>query len=189
MIYLFAFLMDITLNLLILGLIFRARDMGASPTELGILGGSPNLSYCVFSHNVSNHGAAMSFSSASPVITNCTFAHNYAALGSVLLSDGSITEIRNTIIAHNTGSTVICQAGPPPLFLCSDIYGNSQGDWIGCIESQLGLEDNFSADPLFCEDAYPAAPCGLSVESPCTPANNPACGLVGALEVFCGEIL
>ncbi len=47
MIYWFAFLMDITINLLVLGIIFRAEDLNASPTELGILGGSFNLPYCL----------------------------------------------------------------------------------------------------------------------------------------------
>ena len=47
MIYLFSFLMDVTINLLMLGLIFRARDIGASPTELGVVGGSAALPYAL----------------------------------------------------------------------------------------------------------------------------------------------
>jgi predicted outer membrane repeat protein len=179
---------------------------GASPTITGCtfdsnrtmgMGGAigcssdatPNLSYCLFVHNVSNHGAAMSISSSAPVITNCTFAYNVANLGSVLLSDASVTEIRNSIIALNTGSTVVCQAGDPPMFYCSDIYGNSHGDWTGCIDFQSGMEGNFSADPFFCGDAYSAEPCGLTDGSPCSPANNPTCSLVGALPVLCAGSL
>ena len=179
---------------------------GASPTLTGCtfdsnrtmgMGGAigcssdatPDISYCLFVHNVSNHGAAMSFSSSAPVITNCTFAYNVANLGSVLLSDASVTEIRNTILAHNTGSTVVLQEGDPPLFYCSDIYWNSQGNWTGCIAGQYGLEGNFSDDPLFCGDAYPSDPYGLSGDSPCAPANNPTCGLVGALSVLCAGSL
>ena len=175
---------------------------GASPTITGCrfdnnstmgMGGAigcssdatPNLSYCLFVYNVSNHGAAMSFSSSSPLITNCTFAHNMANLGSVLLSDASQARIRNSIIAHNTGSTVVCQDGDPPLFYCSDIFGNSKGDWTGCIEFQLNLEGNFSEGPLFCGEGYPDEPYGISESSPCAPANNPACGLVGALPAAC----
>jgi len=146
---------------------------------------TPNLSYCVFARNVSNHGAAMSFSSSSPVITNCTFAHNVANLGAVLLSDASFAEIRNTIIAYNTGSTVRILDGAPPLFYCSDIFGNSEGDWTGCIEFQSGLEDNFSADPQFCGEGYPDESYGLKDSSPCAPANSPSNELVGALPVAC----
>lgn len=146
---------------------------------------TPNLSYCVFIHNVSRHGAAMSFSSSTPVIANCTFAYNEASLGSVLLSDASITEIRNSIIAHNDGSTVVCQEGDAPIFTCSDLFGNSDGDWMGCIESQLGLDGNISMDPLFCGDAHPAEPLGLMETSPCAPSYNPSCGLIGAIEALC----
>ncbi len=45
MIYLFSFLMDVTIVLLMLGITFRAVDLGASPTELGVLGGSFAISY------------------------------------------------------------------------------------------------------------------------------------------------
>ena len=175
---------------------------GASPTITGCtfdsnrtmgMGGAigcssdatPNLSYCLFVQNMSNHGAAMSFSSSAPVIANCTFANNVANLGSVLLSDASVTEIRNSIIAHNTGSTVICQEGDAPVLSCCDVFGNTEGDWIGCIENQFSFNGNFSADPLFCGDAYPDEPYGLADSSPCAPAYNPSCGLIGALPVAC----
>jgi MFS family permease len=45
MIYVFSFLMDMTVVYLMLGLNFRGVDAGASPTELGILTGSGSLSY------------------------------------------------------------------------------------------------------------------------------------------------
>ncbi|MBN2185406.1 MAG: right-handed parallel beta-helix repeat-containing protein [Candidatus Krumholzibacteriota bacterium] len=175
---------------------------GASPTITGCtfesnstqgMGGAigcsseatPELSYCLFINNVSNHGAAMSFSSSSPLITNCTFAHNIANLGSVLLSDASQARVRNSIIAHNTGSTVVLQEGDAPLFYCTDIYGNSGGDWTGCIAFQSGLEGNFSANPLFCGEGDPDDLYGISESSPCAPDYNPICGLVGALPVSC----
>ncbi len=45
MVYLFSFLMDVTVVLLMLGLTFRAVDAGASPTALGLLGSAPSASY------------------------------------------------------------------------------------------------------------------------------------------------
>jgi len=45
MIYVFSFLMDVTVVLLMLGLSFRAVDAGASPTQLGLLGASFAVSY------------------------------------------------------------------------------------------------------------------------------------------------
>ena len=146
---------------------------------------TPNLSYCVFTKNVSRHGAAMSFSSSTPVIANCTFAFNKASLGSVLLSDASITDVHNSIIALNEGSTVVCQEGVPPIFACCDLYGNSGGDWVGCIENQFGQNGNISLDPLFCGETNPEEPLGIAETSPCAAAYNPSCGLIGALAALC----
>ena len=146
---------------------------------------TPAVSYCLFIRNESNHGAAMSFSSSSPVITSCTFADNTANLGSVMLSDESTAVIVNSIIAFNSGSAVHCLSGEAPALSCCDLYGNSDGNWTDCIASQDGLEGNFSANPVFCEEAYPAVPYGLMNGSPCTSANNSSCGLVGALPATC----
>jgi predicted outer membrane repeat protein len=60
---------------------------------------------------------------------------------------------------------------------CCDVYGNTVGDWIECIEGQDSVRGNFSADPLFCDtlsDDYHLRP-----YSPCLDASG--CGFVGPL--------
>jgi len=57
-------------------------------------------------------------------------------------------------------------------------------DWIGCIAAQAGVNGNFSADPELCDPEHGVFT--LRVDSPCTAANNPACGQVGAQAAGCG---
>jgi hypothetical protein len=70
---------------------------------------------------------------------------------------------------------------------CSDVFGNSAGDGVGCGSGHAGVSGNLSADPRFCDPG--GGDCSLHSDSPCAPLNNPACGLVGALGVACGPIL
>ena len=78
--------------------------------------------------------------------------------------------------------------GSEPTLVCCDIYGNPDGDWIGCIAGQLGQTGNISLDPLFCspEDGELA----LAEDSPCAPFTppNPGCDLIGARPVGCAPM-
>lgn len=62
----------------------------------------------------------------------------------------------------------------PPYLECSDIYGNTGGDWTGPIAGLLGVNGNFSGDALFCD-----APGGLLTVSSASPllATNNECGV------------
>ena len=76
-----------------------------------------------------------------------------------------------------------------PAISCSDVFGNTDGDWVGCLSGQGTLNGNFSADPLFCNRSeYDLT---LAAYSPCLPGNHPAgwdCGLIGALGQGCGPV-
>jgi len=73
-------------------------------------------------------------------------------------------------------------------FVARPVYGNAGGDWTGCIADQYGINGNISEDPLFC-DAENGDFTIRDDYSPCAPANNPECGLIGALGVDCIPIL
>jgi hypothetical protein len=75
-------------------------------------------------------------------------------------------------------------AGTAELFCC-DLFGNSGGDWVGCVAGQLGLNNNFSADPLFCDVA--SGDFSLDGDSPCMPAHNSCGQLIGAEGYGCGD--
>jgi hypothetical protein len=71
---------------------------------------------------------------------------------------------------------------------CSDIWGNSGGDYVDCLAGMNGLNGNFSADPLLCNPDF--GDFALQVDSPCAPGNHPAgadCGTIGAREPGCGN--
>ena len=68
---------------------------------------------------------------------------------------------------------------------CSDLYGNTGGDWVGNLADQLGHDGNRSADPCFCDPASDIFT--LCADSWCLPENNPdGCpSRVGALGAGC----
>jgi hypothetical protein len=94
--------------------------------------------------------------------------------------------VENCILAFSMfGQTTYCESGGTIDMHCCDVFGNPHGDWIGCIEGQLGTDGNISLDPLFCD--LMGADLTLNASSPCAPDNSPAgCGLIGALPVGCG---
>ena len=60
----------------------------------------------------------------------------------------------NTIIAFSTdGGAISCDDLAPSLSCC-DLFGNSGGDWVGCVAEQYGINGNFSADPVVHRWAY-----------------------------------
>jgi hypothetical protein len=93
--------------------------------------------------------------------------------------------IENSIIAFNDGAAVYCLPGADAHLMCCDVFANTEGDWISCIEDDQGINGNIGIDPLFCD-----ADIGnlrLLEDSPCAPfsAPNPECDLIGAWPVGC----
>jgi len=115
---------------------------------------------------------------------NCTFVGNGLPSGGSVIDCGPATvTMANCIIAFSSG----CQAvGGPAELLCSDIYGNSGGDWVGDIADQYGVSGNISEDPLFCDPDN--SDFSLDADSPCAPFSppNPECDLIGSEPVACG---
>lgn len=97
--------------------------------------------------------------------------------------------IARTIIALGQGEVPITCEGIAPLLTCCDIFGNSGGDWVGCIADQYGVAGNISEDPRFCDPA--SGDFTLQDCSPCAPFSPPneECDLIGAWVVGCGGTL
>ena len=151
------------------------------------LDASPTITGCVIEGNTALSGgggvlcAGTELSAGTPLITGCTIFGNE---GGGVLVQGRDAAIENTLIVGNTGGPAVsCQLEGEPLLTCCDIYGNKDGDWVGCIESQLGADGNISVGPVFCAPWDTVLT--LSTVSRCLPANN-ACGVqVGALGEGC----
>ncbi|MFC1475819.1 right-handed parallel beta-helix repeat-containing protein [Candidatus Zixiibacteriota bacterium] len=147
---------------------------------------SPLIRNCVFTGNTAALGGALFTYRSEPRLINCTFADNSATQGAATFLYASSSAIfENCLIAFNLeGQSVVCNSGSEAEASCSDVYGNAGGDWVGGLSGQLGVDGNFSADPLFCNVGI--GDVGLVDESsPCMPANNDCGVLIGALGVGC----
>lgn len=147
---------------------------------------APLVRNCIFAGNAAVFGGAVYAYRAAPRLINCTFVGNQAGYGAAVFAYAfSDVVLENCIVAFNTsGQPVSCFEVSTTTLICSDVYGNAGGNWVGCLAGQDGINGNFSADPLLCSPT--AQLFGLrSAESPCAPANN-SCGvLIGAVDVYC----
>jgi predicted outer membrane repeat protein len=155
-------------------------------------GSNPTISWCIFENNSadSSHGGAVACGSLGQAdISNCTIAGNSASRGGAIsaLHTGENLLLSNCILAFNSGAeAVFCDSADQVTFECSDIFGNSGGDWIGCIADQADTNGNFSADPMFCGIQNPDSVYALCTASPCASNHSPdGCGLIGAVGVGC----
>ena len=148
-----------------------------------------DFTFCTFSGNIAPGAAAVyCVLDCDVVLENCTVTGNVSTgSGGVFhIAEGSL-DMANVIVAFNDTplAPVVCYSLGGATLACCDVYGNEGGDWVQCIEDQLGTSGNISADPWFCS-AEPDAEMDwtLSSDSPCVPPQS-ACGLIGAWDVGC----
>ncbi len=146
---------------------------------------------CVFDSNAAQGGGALySADPGSMTVTKSTFTRNFllphpAADASVLLIEDGVVNLVECVIAFNEGGNVaVCDEGGLTV-TCSNIFGNTPADFTACLAGQNGVNDNFSADPVFCD--LPARDYRVSSTSPCAPANNSCGQLIGAGSAACGN--
>lgn len=149
---------------------------------------SPIITNSLFSANSvtgqADLGGAVYCERASPVFINCTFVANASSHGAAIHSGTwSSPIVVNSIIAFSTGAAVFCSYQGVLTFFCSDIFGNSDGDWTDCIANQADEASNLSIDPAFCDTA--ALDFSLYTHSRCLPSNNDCGRLIGARPMGC----
>jgi hypothetical protein len=89
--------------------------------------------------------------------------------------------MEETVIAFNNGGEAFeCDHAGARLFCC-DVYGNEGGDWMGCIDGQVGSDGNISANPLFCDPQN--GDLRLRADSPCVASDS--CGWMGPWRTGC----
>jgi hypothetical protein len=148
------------------------------------------FNFCTLSQNDAYLGAAIDAHENSVAnLANCTLSGNASGFGGVIRSFGASLDLTNTIIAFSAASSeaVYCVgSGGSVTLTCCNVYGNGGGDWVGCIETQLGERDNISSDPEFCSE-LPDTHMNwmLQSDSRCGPGQS-VCGLIGAWGVGCG---
>lgn len=177
----------------VVGCVFSNNSSGYVGGAIEFAGrpASAELTDCVFVNNSAPSGGAVhAQGNSSPTFTRCTFFGNSATeAGAGVYASWTASQpfLYNCIIAFSPeGDAVHCSHEGSVVLECCDIYGNTGGDWVGCISHQYGVNGNFSECPLFCgpaNDDFRLQEC-----SPCAPGNHPhgyECGLIGAYGVGC----
>ncbi len=153
---------------------------------------SAEFTDCVFSANSAERGGGLFLGGGvTASLDRCTITGNVvteSGAGVYIDADDGPPSIAlsNTIVGFNLGGEGAgCDPRASATLTCCDVFGNSGGDWVGCLEGQLGTGGNICEDPLFCgpesEDFT------LHADSPCAPEHNPECGLIGSWPVGCEE--
>ena len=123
--------------------------------------------------------------SRSTLVSNAAVGHG----GGLYATVNSDPNLVMCIVAFGTdGEAAYADgAGSEISLSCCDLYGNAEGDWVGSIAPQEGVDGNFAADPLFCElsSDHP----NIEGCSPCMAGYHPDghdCGsYIGAYNVGC----
>ncbi|MBC8450790.1 hypothetical protein H8D73_01100, partial [bacterium] len=145
---------------------------------------------CAFIENSGVLGGAFHVRDCmSTSLSATTLAGNTADQGSAIYCRESSASAENCIVAFGVGEAVTCVSAFVE-FTCSDVFGNSGGDWVGCIASQLGYAGNICADPLFCGGGVGDIAEDYMIQdgSPCAAANSP-CGAMGRWGVGCASTI
>ena len=149
---------------------------------------APLVKNCIFAGNSAMLGGAVFANQSDARFVNCTFVDNTAPYGSGLfLYDQSSITVDNCIIAFNIqGQPLSCYEYATATLSCSDVYGNTGGDWVGCIAGQSEVNGNMSQIPMFCDTA--AGDFSIADISPCAADGNTCQLIIGALEIGCGGV-
>jgi len=149
----------------------------------------PEISNCTINGNSSAMGGGIYCEEhPSPMINHCTITGNEASAdgGGISCYEDAHPTLVNTIITFSIeGQALYCDGTSSASLSCCDIYGNAGGDWMGCIAGQDTTNGNLSEDPLFC--APENSDFHICDISPCAPAQQPECGLIGASDVGCSS--
>ncbi len=161
------------------------------------VGGISDITFegCLFQENSADLGGAITVWTGNADMTSCTLAGNSCDPSNrggaiTLWEEGSSCQVQQSILALNSGGdgggAIGCYGAENVILVCTDVYGNTGGDWVGCIAGQYPGNGNINEDPIFCGEQNPSSPYSLDAESPCALAE---CGLMGAFPVACGDYL
>jgi len=163
----------------------EAFDVGAAVSGDNVTG--VEMSWCLIRDSLG--GGAFGLWYGGIQLYNCTVVGNDG--GAFLGEDGGWGgyTLEQTIAAFNDGPAFEDNSELHAYVSCTDMYGNSGGNWTAApVSGQLYQDGNLQMDPQFC--GYGSEDYTLDASSPCAPYSppNPECGLIGACSVECGGV-
>ncbi len=163
-------------------------EWNTAPTGAGgrFVSSVVSMKDCVLAKNsASVQGGAIDCNAGLLEILGCSLVGNSAPDGSGLyLAAAAIGTLDRAILAFSYGAPPVgCEGGSSIELSCSDVFGNTAGDWVGCIYDQAGIRGNLSVDPSFCDTAN--GEYFLKTSSECAPEFSDCGVLIGALGPRC----
>jgi parallel beta-helix repeat protein len=147
---------------------------------------NPSITTNLIIRNFAGTNGGGVFASGSVVrLTSNTIALNSGVVdgGGVYSSNGSRVILSRDIVSNSpVGNGISVDGNSSAVVSCCDVWSNNAVNYNG-MPDQTGVLNNISMDPEYC-DIF-SLDFHLFMSSPCTAANDPACGLVGALDVGC----
>jgi hypothetical protein len=134
-------------------------------------------------------GGAAYFWNGHALVSGCTLYGNDAVeqAGGIFVDHATHLDVYNTIVMESSGKGIGCDATSAiDDMACCDLYANSGGDWVGCVEQYRPalMPSNLSADPAFCDPV--AANFHLTPGSLCLPTPTCTDG-IGAFVTTCSH--
>lgn len=157
--------------------------IGSGTGRGGAVAGVGQFTRCLFAQNEcfgSGRGGAIY---GGGTISNCSFYVNTSLEASAIYTTTATTitsSVFNGNVSYADETTPSTIDGASTNLSCSNIFGNTGGDWSGIIAGQADQNDNFSLNPQRCPGAYT-----IYSTSPCAPENNDCNALIGALGIGC----
>ncbi|PID81992.1 hypothetical protein CSB20_00220 [bacterium DOLZORAL124_64_63] len=147
----------------------------------------PVLTQTILCDNIAKNGGGVASLGVSGVnLHMCTLVGNMAlSQGGGFFLCGAKSSVFRSVISFNRGGSLHLRGTAQMELGCTDIFGNTGGDWVPAIRKQKDHSGNLHADPLFCtmERGMPGrfAP---RADSPLVTDQGP-CKILGALPVGC----
>lgn len=159
------------------GGIYVTTDAGVGFTRLTI-----------WNNETDGKGGGIVANACETQFVNCTLAENRGfGSGSAAWSvNGAHLMMNNCLLFQNDeGSAVQCDGSGQVSLACCNIFDDSDDQYSGCIEDQLGHDGNIGLRPILCvpwgDEFY------IAEFSPCAPYSPPnyECDLIGAWPIGC----
>ena len=180
--------------------VFRNNDFVNSATVYGNVNGSALWSdgpitavNSVFADNITyfrsveEHTGGSAIRATDGSFSNCTFYGNGSAVSSASQGVPTVAvyiidnlDLTTSVFSQNIDAPVYIPTGGLLDVSCTDVVGNTRGNWTGSLSGLNGVDGNFSADPLYAD--LSSDDLSLLPGSPCLAGNNSCGALIGHSE-------